>query len=223
MVDRVASIPFESLRLSGHRLRLLNKGATPSIHLRNPWGPYSMPPGIAAGHIPRAVPGFKSRCRLLIAEVCELERDWKVFRPHRGNHRLKFVPAFAGHADLLVLNLGGYFEFRLADIADDLFGNIGRNTLFDLNQLPRMPQRRNVRLALLDAFEADIAFGNLADDNLHQRLQLERVVGGEFDLVFFEHDFRRGPFEIETVGQFFPGHIHGVLDFHRVDLADDIE
>ena len=67
------------------------------------------------------------RCRILIAEVCELERDRKVFRPHGGNHGLKFVSAFAGHADLLVLNLGGHFEFRVADIAGDLFGNIRRN------------------------------------------------------------------------------------------------
>lgn len=33
---------------------------------------------------------FQISCRILIAEVCELERDWKVFRPHRGNCGLKF-------------------------------------------------------------------------------------------------------------------------------------
>ena len=117
-----------------------------------------------------------------------MERHREVLRPHRCDHRLEIVAAFARHADLLVLDLCGHFKLGLADEAGDLFGNLGVEALFDLDLLPRVPERRHVGLTLLDVLEADTALGDLADDNFRQRLQLEGVLGGEFDLVLFEHD-----------------------------------
>ena len=159
----------------------------------------------------------------LIPEVRELERHREFLCPHGCDHPLQVVPALARHADLLVLNLRGHFELRFADKAGDLFGDLGLEALFDLDHLPRVSQRRHVRLALLHVLEADIALGYFADDNLRQRLQLEGVLGGELDLVLFEHDLRFGAPEIKAVGQFLLGNVHRVLDFHRVHLADDIE
>src|SRR5438034_912163 len=70
------------------------------------------------------LPGYACFGGLLIAEIRELERHWKVLRPHCRDHRLQVVPALAGHADLFVLNLRRHFELCLADEASDLFGDI---------------------------------------------------------------------------------------------------
>ena len=53
---------------------------------------------------------------------------------------------------------------------------------------------------------------------------LELVVGGELDLGFSQHDFPFAGFEVEAVGQLLSGLIeHGVFDFHRVDLRNNVE
>ena len=70
---------------------------------------------------------------------------------------------------------------------------------------------------------ADAALGELADDDFVQRGDLELVVGGEFDLGFLQHDFPFAAFEIKAVGQFLFGLVDGVLDFHRVDLRNNVE
>jgi len=51
----------------------------------------------------------------LIPKIGELQSHWKLLRPQGGDHRLKFIPAFAGDADLLVLDLCGHLEFPVAD------------------------------------------------------------------------------------------------------------
>src|SRR5258708_12072038 len=48
---------------------------------------------------------------ILIAEIRELQGHGKIFGSDGRDHRLQIVTVLAGHADLLVLNLGGYFEF----------------------------------------------------------------------------------------------------------------
>lgn len=144
-------------------------------------------------------------------------------RPHRRHHRLQLVPALARDADLLVLDLRRHLELPVADEAGDLLGETGFDALFDFDQLARVAQRRNIRLAPLNVLEADVALGQLGHDNLHQRLDLELVLGGELDLVFLESNLRLASLEVETIGQFFFGSIHRVLDFHRVDLTDDIK
>ena len=183
----------------------------------------ALPPVLIQGETGTGRTTIVVRPSVLIAEVRELERHGEVLHPHGGDHRLQVVPALAGHADLLLLNLRGHFELSLANKAGDLFGNLGLEALFDLDYLARVPQRRHVRFALLNVLEADIALGDFADDNLIQRFQLERVLGGKLVLILFKHDGRVGPPEIKTVGQFLVGDVHGVLDFHRVDSADDIE
>ena len=65
--------------------------------------------------------------------------------------------------------------------------------------------------------------GQLADDDLVERGNLELVIGGELDLGFLQHDFPLAALEIKTVGQLFFGLVDGVFDFHRVDLRNNVE
>ena len=41
--------------------------------------------------------------------------------------------------------------------------------------------------------------------------------------VFLQNDFPFAALEIEAVGQFLFGLVDGVLDFHRVDLRNNVE
>src|SRR5207248_10348459 len=80
-----------------------------------------------------------------------------------------------------------------------------------------------VRLALVDALEADAAPGELADDDFDECLYLELVLGRQFDFVFFENDFGVAALEIEPVRQLLFCLVDRVLDLHQVHLRNDVE
>lgn len=107
-------------------------------------------------------PGVQSRTRGSVPEIHELHRHGKLLRLDRANDRLQFVPALAGDADFVALNLGRNLEFAVADEAGDQFGDGGLDALLDLDDLARVAQRRDFRLGFLDALEADAAFGEPA-------------------------------------------------------------
>ena len=77
--------------------------------------------------------------------------------------------------------------------------------------------------ACFHALQTDVAPGEPAHDDFRERFDFELVFRGEFDFVFFEDDFRFAPPEIEAVGEFLFGLVDGVLDFHRVDLRNNVE
>ena len=52
---------------------------------------------------------------------------------------------------------------------------------------------------------------------------LELVLGGELDFGFLQHDLGLAALEVEAVGEFLFGLVDGVLDFHRVDLRNNVE
>ena len=158
-----------------------------------------------------------------LPEIHKLHGHGKILRAHGGDDGLQFVPALAVHAHLVALNLRGDLEFAVADEAGDLLGDGGFDALLDLDALPRVAERRNVRFALLHAFQADAALGQPADDDFVERGDLELVGGGEFDFGFLQHDFPLAAFEVEAVGQFLFGLVDGVFDFHRVDLRNNVE
>jgi len=147
----------------------------------------------------------------------------KILRAHGGDDGLQLIPALAGHADGVALDLRGHFELAVADEAGDLLGNGRFNALFDFDDLPRVAERGNVRLGRFHALEADIASGEPAHDDFRKRLDFELVRGGELDFVFFKNDFPLAALEIKAVGQFLVGLVDAVLDFHRVDLGNNVE
>jgi len=142
---------------------------------------------------------------------------------HGGDDGLQFVAALAVHAHFVALDLRRHLELAVADEAGDLLGHRALDAVLDLDDLPRVTKRRDVRVALLDAFHADAALGELADDDLIERADLEFVVGGQFNFSFLQHDFPFASLEVEAVGQFLFGLIDGILDFHRVDLRNNVE
>ena len=101
---------------------------------------------------------------------------------HGGDDGLQFVAALAVHAHLVALNLRRHLELALADEPGDLLGHRRLDAHLDLDGLPRVAERRDVRLARFHAFHAHAALGELADDDLVERGDLELVVGGELDL-----------------------------------------
>ena len=175
---------------------------------------------LVAGHFYLSS-NFKSPA--LIPEIHELHRDGEFFYAHRRDDGLKFVPALASDADGVALNLRRHLEFAVADEAGDLFGHGGFDALLDLDALPRVAERRNVRPGRFHALEADVALGEPAHDNFRERADFELVRGGELDFVFFKHDFCLAALEVEAVGQFLVGLVDGILDFHRVDLGNNVE
>ena len=92
------------------------------------------------------------------------------------------------------------FVSRIA--CDDGLGHVGLEALLQLQFLPRVAERGDVGVLALDIFEADVAPGQLAEDDFLQRLDLELVDGAELDRFLFEKDFGLGLAEIEAVGQF---------------------
>src|ERR1043166_8459116 len=79
------------------------------------------------------------RKRNSIAKIFEAQGQGKFLGPHRRHHALQFVPAFASHANLLVLNLSRHFEFAVTNESRDLLGHGRFNALLDFDRLPRMP------------------------------------------------------------------------------------
>jgi len=142
---------------------------------------------------------------------------------HGGDDGLQFVAALAVHAHFVALDLRRHLELAVADEAGDLLGHRALDAVLDLDALPRVAERRDVRVALLDAFHADAALGELADDDLIQYADFELVVGGQFNFRLFQNNFPFAPLEIKAVGQFFFGLVDGVLNFHRVDLRNNVE
>ena len=142
---------------------------------------------------------------------------------HGSDDRLQFVAALAVHAHFVAQDLRRHLELTVADEAGDLLGHRALDALLDLDALPRVAKRRDVRVALLHAFHADAALGELADDDLVERADFELVVGTQFDFIFIQDDFRLAAFEVKTVGQFLFGLVDGVLDLHRVDLRNNVE
>ena len=142
---------------------------------------------------------------------------------HGGDDGLQFVAALAVHAHFVALDLRRHLELAVADEAGDLLGDGALDAIFNFDALPRVAERRDVRVALLHAFQADAALGEPADDDFIQRAHFELVVGGQFDFGFFQNDFPFASLEIEAVGQFLFGLVDRVLDIHRVDLRNNVE
>jgi hypothetical protein len=159
----------------------------------------------------------------LISEISKLQRHGKLVCAHGGDDGLQFVAAFAGDADFIALDLGGHLVLSVPDEAGDLFGDGLFDALLDFDGLARVAKGGDVRVALLDAFEADASPCQFAHDDFGQGADFELVLSAEFDLVFFKRDLGMTSFEIEPVGQFLFGLVHRVFDFHRVDLRNDIE
>src|SRR5437867_6185618 len=103
-----------------------------------------------------------------IPEILETQGDREIVGAHRGDDRLQFVPALGGDADFFALNLGGNLELTVADKAGDLLGDAGLDALLDLDDLAGVAERGEVRLAFLDVLKADVALGQLADDDFHE-------------------------------------------------------
>jgi hypothetical protein len=133
---------------------------------------------------------------------------------HRADHGLQVIPALAADADLVAQDLRGDLVLGVADEGGDLFGNGRFEALLDLDHHAGMAQRRHIRLPAVHILQAAQALGEFAHDNLIQRRDFELVLGGKLDFIFLEDDLRLGTFEIEAIGQFFFGLVHGVLDFH---------
>ncbi len=166
---------------------------------------------------------MQSRQNGLIPKVHKLDGHGKILRADGGDDGLQLIPALAGHADGVALDLCGHLEFAVADEASDLPGDGCFNALFDFDDLSRVAERGNVRPGCFHALEADVALGEPAHDDFRERVDFELVPGGELDFVFFENNFPCAALEVEAVGQFLVGLIDGVFDFHRVDLGNNVE
>ena len=133
---------------------------------------------------------------------------------HGGKDGLEFVAAFAVHPHLVALNLGGYLEFAVANERGDLLGHRALDSILKLDGLPGVAERGDFRIALFDAFQADAALGELANDHFVERSDLVIVLGGELDFGFFQDNFRLAALEIKAVGELFFGLINSILNFH---------
>ena len=142
---------------------------------------------------------------------------------HGGDDGLQIIATLAGHAHFVALDLRGDFELFIADEGGDLLGYARFNAVFQFDDLARMAKRRDVRVALLDAFHGDAALGELAHDDFVERADFEIVVGGQFDLRLFQADLPFAALKIKAVGEFLFGLIDGIFQFHRVELRDDVE
>src|SRR5208283_4143674 len=164
--------------------------------------------GLAVGLHPKINTNKAGRNRFTfssIPEIHKLDGHGKFVGAHGGDDGLQFVAALAVHAHLVALNLRRHLELAVADEPGDLLGHRRLDALLDLDGLLRVAERRNVRVALLHALEADAALGESADDHFVERADLESVLGGELDLVLLQNDLGLAALEIEAVGQLFFG------------------
>src|SRR5580700_1721857 len=89
------------------------------------------------------------------AKVHKLQRHRVLLAAHGGDHALQFVPALSRNADFRALDLCRHLEFAVADKAGHLLGRVLLETLLNLDHLPRVAKRGNLRLVPLDVFQAD--------------------------------------------------------------------
>ena len=144
-------------------------------------------------------------------------------RAHGGDDRLQIVAILAGDADGIALDLRRDLQFGVADEGGDLFGDGLFEALFYFDDLAGVAERGQVGRDGLDAFEADAALGQLADDHFVEGGNFKAVRGGKLDFIFFEDDFGVGAFKIEPVGQFLFGLVDGVVNLHWIDQRNDVE
>src|SRR5438105_695062 len=81
----------------------------------------------------------------LIAKILELQSNRKILCPHGRDDSLQFIATLGSHSYFAALNLSSDFEFPFADETSDLFRDGLLQTLFDLDELPRVTEWRDVR------------------------------------------------------------------------------
>src|SRR6266550_6134464 len=86
----------------------------------------------------------------LVPEIFEIGRDFEIFAAHKLNDALQFVLLFPSHANLPVLQRALHLEARFLNRLDNLLRLFALQALPNLQFLPRVAQRRNIRFHLLD-------------------------------------------------------------------------
>lgn len=96
--------------------------------------------------------------------------------------------------------------------------------MFENEELAGVAERGNVGILLLDIAQIDVALGQLGHGDFAQTFESRGVLGGKTQVaVLFDFQFGFGALEVETVGQFAPGLVHGIEDFLTVEFGDDVE
>src|SRR5947207_13896786 len=96
---------------------------------------------------------------LLVAEIFEVGCDFEIFTADKLNDALQFVLLFPSYPNLPVLQRALHFEAGLFDRLDYLFRLFAFQALLNLQFLPRVAQRRNIRFHLLNVTQVNAAFG----------------------------------------------------------------
>src|SRR5260221_6104392 len=114
---------------------------------------------MAVCRLPRRVaaheyrPGGPSDLKVsLVAEILELQCNWKILDAHGLDDRLQLIATLGCHSYFAALNLSGDLEFSFPDETGDLFGHGLLETLFDLVELPCVTQWRNVVVSSFHIF-----------------------------------------------------------------------
>src|SRR5262245_19587136 len=94
----------------------------------------------------------------LIPEILELDGDREVMRPHCGYNALQLILTFARDTHFVALDLRSHLEFSFADEGRDLLGHFRIEPLFDLDDLARVAQRRNLRFRSFHVLQTDVSF-----------------------------------------------------------------
>ena len=134
--------------------------------------------------------------------------------------RLQLVAALAGDAPSSP-SLCGDLELALADETVICLATVASRPCLILMTCRAWP-RGNLRFGLSTLFKLMFRLASRPDD-LGQRADLELILRRVLDLALVENDLSTAAFEIKAVGQFLPGLMDRVLDFHRVDVGDDVE
>ena len=131
-------------------------------------------------------------------EILKGEVKGEIFVFQHGDHLLEIVTGFSGHANQIPLDRGGDLEFHGANLGADGLGMVARDSLLELDRLTGVTEWGNVDAAILDVFEADIAFGQFTHEHLAQGLHSVLIFGCEEDLIVLVLDLGIAAFEVET-------------------------
>src|SRR5690606_30503064 len=158
------------------------------------------------------------------AEVHELERDVEIRALQQRDRRLQVVAALRLHAQLVALDLAlDALRGLVADDLRDLLRVVAADALLDAG-LDAVLLAARERLAGVEGPQRDAALDELLlehvehglDALLGVRLQQDPALAAEFDR-------RADPLEVVPLRDLLLGLVDGVLQFHRVDLAHDVE
>src|SRR5487761_2031258 len=158
-----------------------------------------------------------------VAEVLVLQREVGDRLLHQRDRLLQIVPLGARHPHRVALDRSLHLELAVLQQLDDALGEILFHPGADGDHLLDLVAGDLLHVAVLQRTDVDLAFRELAGQDVGHLLELEIVVGIERQGLVVGFDAGVGALEVEARRDFLVHLVDGVAYLDLVDLGNDVE